>query len=419
MSSEEVVVSARGLGKAFAVYRRPSDRLLYMLPGRRPSIQRFEALRDVSFDLYRGETMGIIGQNGSGKSTLLQILCGTLAPTAGEVRLRGRVAALLELGAGFNPEFTGRENVMLSASLAGISRERALAMFDSVAEFADIGNFMEQPVKTFSSGMFVRLAFALQIHTAPEVFLVDEAMAVGDHRFVQKCYARMASMKAAGTSLLLVSHDTTALKMLCERALWLHEGKVRMIGSASEIVDAYRQWSDGIEDTVVHAALPSEHAPYARLRLERLQMLEADGTPASSFGHGTPVLLEAHIANQSCLQGTQLRFGFSIRNNRGIEIAGSNSEATGFPLTAPRVGETLVMRVAFALPLLASGRYSISANLDVLGGEGPSTEVMVRDGLVFDIDERVKVFTLIGLDAHFSARTLPFHEHAQSAANAD
>jgi lipopolysaccharide transport system ATP-binding protein len=403
MSSEDVVVSARGLGKTYFIYRRPRDRLLEMLPGRRSTAQKFEALRDVSFDLHRGETVGIIGQNGSGKSTLLQILCGTLAPTSGDVRVRGRVAALLELGAGFNPEFTGRENVMLSASLAGISRERAVAMFDSVAAFADIGEFIEQPVKTYSSGMFVRLAFALQVHTEPEVFLVDEAMAVGDHRFVQKCYGRMAEMKAAGTSLLLVSHDTTAMKMLCDRVLWLHEGQVRMIGRASEVVDAYRQWADGIDQAVVRTAVDPHHGPQGRLRLEGLQLLDSEGVAGSSFEHGKAVVLEARIRNHGCPPGTRLRFGFSIRNNRGIEITGCNTDAAGFTASAPQQGETLALRAAFALPLLAGGRYSVSANVDAIGDGEPVTEVLVSDGLIIDIDERVKVFTLVGLDTRFSS----------------
>lgn len=415
MSSEEVVVLARGVGKTYAVYRRPSDRLLQMLPGRRSTAQHFDALRDVSFELHRGETVGIIGQNGSGKSTLLQILCGTLAPTTGEVRIRGRVAALLELGAGFNPEFTGRENVMLSASLAGISRERALAMFGSVAAFADIGDFIDQPVKTYSSGMFVRLAFALQVHTAPEVFLVDEAMAVGDHRFVQKCYARMAQMKAAGTSLLLVSHDTTAIKMLCDRALWLHEGRVRMAGPASEVVDAYRRWADGIDQTVIRATLDADHGPAGRLQLEGLRMLDADGEVASSIEHGLPVVLEARIRNRDCPPGTRLRFGFSIRNNRGIEITGSNTDVAGFTAVAPELGDTLALRASFALPLLAGGRYSISANIDALGRTEPVTEVLVPDGLIFDIDERVKVFTLVGLDARFSAAAARHDAQPQDA----
>jgi lipopolysaccharide transport system ATP-binding protein len=376
-----------------------------MLPGRRSAAQHFQALREVSFELHRGETVGIIGQNGSGKSTLLQILCGTLAPTVGEVRIRGRVAALLELGAGFNPEFTGRENVMLSASLAGISRERALAMFDSVATFADIGDFIDQPVKTYSSGMFVRLAFALQVHTSPELFLVDEAMAVGDHRFVQKCYARMAEMKAAGTSLLLVSHDTTAIKMLCDRALWLHEGRVRMTGPASHVVDAYRQWADGIDQSVVRTTLDADHGPAGRLQLEYLRLLDQDGVAASSFEHGKPAVLEACVRNRGCPPGTRLRFGFSIRNNRGIEITGSNTDVVGFTAAAPEIGSAVTLQASFTLPLLAGGRYSISANIDALDGGEPVTEVLVADGLIFDIDERIKVFTLVGLDARFSAMT--------------
>jgi lipopolysaccharide transport system ATP-binding protein len=242
-----ILVSARGLGKAYRIYDHPADRLKQMLFARfgREYGREFWALRDVSLELRRGETLGILGRNGSGKSTLLQLLAGTLAPTLGEVECHGRVAALLELGSGFNPEFTGRENVFLNAAILGIPREEMARRFDEVVAFADIGDFVDQPVKVYSSGMFVRLAFAVATAVEPDVLIVDEALAVGDVFFRQKCYRRLEDMRAAGVAVVLVSHAATEVEQFCRRALILDHGAVVFAGPASEAVKRYYLLAQG------------------------------------------------------------------------------------------------------------------------------------------------------------------------------
>jgi lipopolysaccharide transport system ATP-binding protein len=235
------VVSVRSIGKMYRIYDQPQDRLKQMLFARtgRQYGQEFWALRDVGFDLFAGERIGVIGRNGSGKSTLLQIVAGTLAPTAGEVRLRGRVSALLELGSGFNPEFTGRENVFINGAILGLSRHQVEERFDDIAAFADIGKFIDQPVKVYSSGMFVRLAFAVTTSLKPDVLLVDEALAVGDVFFRQKCYRRMNELRAQGCAVVLVSHSMADIEQFCDRALLLDRGRAVFLGTASQAVKHY------------------------------------------------------------------------------------------------------------------------------------------------------------------------------------
>ena len=196
---------------------------------------------DISFDVRTGETVGIIGRNGSGKSTLLQILCGTLVPTAGAVSTRGRIAAMLELGAGFDPEFTGRENVLLNAELLGLTPRQIESRYASICEFADIGDFIEHPVKTYSSGMQVRLAFAVMAHVDADILVIDEALAVGDALFTQKCMRFLRAFKQRGT-LLFVTHDTTAVLSLCDRTIWLDRGRIQMDGTSKEVCEAYLQF---------------------------------------------------------------------------------------------------------------------------------------------------------------------------------
>jgi len=224
MSSDEIVLKVRNISKCFEMYDKPVHRLYQTLcAGRKKFYREFWALRGIDFEVRRGECVGIIGKNGAGKSTLLQIITGTLQPTTGTVETKGRVAALLELGSGFNPEFTGRENVYLNASILGLSTAEIDAKYQEIVDFADIGEFIDQPVKTYSSGMMVRLAFAVQVMIEPDILIVDEALAVGDACFQRKCYAYLDKLKRQGTSLLLVTHDTETIKQRCERVLFLKD----------------------------------------------------------------------------------------------------------------------------------------------------------------------------------------------------
>ncbi len=237
----EPVIEARDLGKMYRIHKAPAERLKQMLLSRfgRRYGREFWALREVSLRVRRGETLGILGRNGSGKSTLLQLLAGTLRPTTGALRARGRVAALLELGSGFNPEFTGRENVFLNAAILGVPQDEVARRFDEIAAFADIGEFIDQPAKLYSSGMFMRLAFAVATALEPDVLLVDEALAVGDVFFRQKCYLRLESLRERGVAIVLVSHAAHEVEQYCERALLLDHGRVLYEGPAVEAVKRY------------------------------------------------------------------------------------------------------------------------------------------------------------------------------------
>ena len=218
--SSDIAIRVQNITKTYQIYDKPQDRLKQSLwRGRKQFYREFKALDDVSFEVKKGETVGIIGRNGSGKSTLLQIICGTLAPTSGTVEVNGRVAALLELGAGFNPEFTGKENVYMNASILGLSKEEIDAKYDDIVAFADIGDFIEQPVKTYSSGMYVRLAFAVIAHVDADILVIDEALAVGDVFFTQKCMRFIEQYQENGGAILFVSHDMATVTKLCQSVL--------------------------------------------------------------------------------------------------------------------------------------------------------------------------------------------------------
>ena len=250
MSSEEIAIRARDISKHYMMFAKPEDRLKQMIVPRlqralhRPPKQYFRdfaALNGLSFDIRRGETVGIIGRNGSGKSTLLQVVCGTLQPTSGSIAVNGRIAALLELGAGFNPEFTGRENVYLNAAILGLSRAETDARFDDIARFADIGEFIEHPVKTYSSGMYVRLAFATAINVDPDILVVDEALAVGDEAFQRKCFARIEQIKDKGGTILFVSHSAQTIVQLCDRAILVDRGELLLDGRPKLVTTHYQR----------------------------------------------------------------------------------------------------------------------------------------------------------------------------------
>ena len=241
MASPDIAISVRNLTKTYRLFGHPGDRIKQFLSlGFRKYHQEFTALRDVSFDIKKGETVGIIGRNGSGKSTLLQLICGILKPTSGSVQVNGRVSALLELGAGFNPEFTGRENVYFQGVIMGLGKEEMDKRFDDIAAFADIGKFIDQPVRMYSSGMFVRLAFAVAVSFIPDILIVDEALAVGDMEFQERSVTFMKKLRDSGTSILFVSHSMPMVRNFCERAVWLDQGKIVIIGMAYELCIAYQ-----------------------------------------------------------------------------------------------------------------------------------------------------------------------------------
>ncbi len=250
MYSDELAIKVAGLSKSYNIYNKPADRLkqavvprVFPLLGKPVPVyyREFWALRDVSLEVKKGETVGIIGRNGSGKSTLLQMICKTLTPTSGTIETKGRITALLELGSGFNPEFTGRENVFLNGAILGLSKEEVEDRFDAIAAFADIGDFIEQPVKFYSSGMTVRLAFAVQAMVDPDILVVDEALAVGDEMFQRKCFRRINELKSIGTSILLVSHSGQQIIELCDRALLLEQGQRLLFADPLTVVRAYQK----------------------------------------------------------------------------------------------------------------------------------------------------------------------------------
>lgn len=241
--SSEYAIEINDLSKCYEIYNRPIDRLRQTLfRGRKKFYKEFWALKDVSFKINKGETVGIIGRNGSGKSTLLQMICGTLNPTNGQIETRGRVAALLELGAGFNSEFTGRENVLLNADILGFPREVMSERMKDIIAFSELNDFLDQPVKTYSSGMYARLAFSIAIHVDPDILIIDEALAVGDARFVAKCMRRIKDIQKQGATVLFVSHDVGSVRTLCERAIWLHQGRLVAQGDVFPVTGQFMEF---------------------------------------------------------------------------------------------------------------------------------------------------------------------------------
>jgi len=392
MSSNDLAISVSGLGKLYNLYQRPQDRLKHAIGWRfgRHYGRAFWALRHVSFEVRRGETFGVIGRNGSGKSTLLQILAGILQPTEGSLQVNGRVAALLELGSGFNPEFTGRENIYLNGAILGISSQPMAKQVDQIIEFADIGDFIDQPVKLYSSGMFVRLAFAVAAGVDADILLIDEALAVGDVFFRQKCYQRMEALRQKGVSIILVSHAMNEVEQFCERALMLDNGEIQFLGSAVEAVKRYYLLEQGMIPEKSEPAPPAESAP-AHFEpgdtpwLDSITLLDTAGKPQASNGWASITgLAVCNAANQPCLvfeQGEVVSFyfealveraiqvpvgGVELLNEKGVIVHGKNSLLAG--TSVPRqvaAGSKLRFRQDIQLNL-ACGEYTFNVGVAVL-----------------------------------------------------
>lgn len=390
------MVRVRGVGKAYSIYDKPQDRLKQMLLGRfsRRYGRDFWALRGVSFELARGETLGIIGRNGSGKSTLLQLIAGTLAPSEGEIEVSPHVAAFLELGSGFNPEFTGRENVLLNGAILGIPPEEMERRFGRIAEFADIGDFIEQPVRTYSSGMFLRLAFSVATAVDAEVLLIDEALAVGDVFFRQKCYRRLEALREAGTAILLVSHTMTDVEQFCRRAILLDRGGVLFLGPAAEAVKRYYlvEQSDPFDARSAPppaalseaAASPAAHGywPDAEAFLDiddaaqvsngwarctAIAVCDREGRPCRTFRQGETA---SFFYEFELLREIEVPIGgLVVHAETGVIVHGKNTLQYESPV--PRrvaCGQRLRFRHDIALEI-AVGEYTFEVGLATMSGE--------------------------------------------------
>ena len=440
MSGADPAIRVEGLSKCYMLYNRPEDRLkqsivprLQRLAGRTPTtyFREFWALRDVSFEIGQGETVGIIGRNGSGKSTLLQIICGTLFPTTGTLATKGRIAALLELGSGFNPEFTGRENAYMNAAILGLSREEIDSRFDAIAAFADIGDFIDQPLKCYSSGMTVRLAFAVIAHVDADILVIDEALAVGDAFFVQKCMRFLRRFMERGT-VLFVSHDTGSVINFCRRAIWLEGGRVQRIGAPKDVANSYLrailQSSYGSQVALEPTGdQGQDEAPLARESTEdegsrpeaetrvhifdnqqastgwrtgtaeivSVQFVDGSGAPVASFEGGERVSLVIKARADRDLFSPIL--GFFVKDRLGQSLFGEHT-FTYLPdqLSLP-AGACCEARFRFDMPMLPNGDYAMTVSI----AEGtPWDHVQhhwLHDALIFKVASNKLRYGLVGI----------------------
>lgn len=400
MSSNEIAIRINNLSKCYQVYSNPRDRLKQFIMPRLQSLagqptkqyfREFWALKDVSLEIKKGETVGIIGRNGGGKSTLLQMICGTLNPTSGSIQTHGRIAALLELGSGFNPEFTGRENVYMNGTVLGLSKEEIDRKFEEIAEFAGIGEFLEQPVKTYSSGMTVRLAFAVAINAQPEILIVDEALSVGDELFQRKCFSRIEAIRATGATILFVSHSGGTIIELCDRAVLLDAGEKLTFGSPKEIVGSYQKLLYAPEDKreIIRSQLRGQNDVLLKFNeinsidshpigkneeklvaKHEIESFDSNLQPSSTLEYeshgpliGTPKILTSdgqqvnglirgrkyhyHYSVKFNKSATKVRFGMSVKSTTGFSIAGAISAAS-LAKAIPKIEKGMEIEVEFS-----------------------------------------------------------------------
>ncbi len=376
----DIVVDFQEVSKSYPIYDAPGDRLKELITFNRLTRHRdFWALRDVSFSIRRGETFCIIGENGSGKSTLLQIVAGILQPSAGQASIRGRVAALLELGSGFNPEFTGRDNVYLNAAILGLSSAEIDRRYKDIEAFAEIGEFIHQPVKTYSSGMVVRLAFSVMIHVDPEILLVDEALAVGDIYFRQRCMRKVHDLRSRGVTILFVSHAIGDVKAIGDHTMWLDHGRIREIGVTDAVVARYlaamvEKDSSYLETkkravngaggnqraTEIVDTIPNIDHRYGDRRAEviGIALLDEFGTPIHLLQPSSKVVVRISVRANEEIDLPIV--GFMMRNHLGIDFAGTNTSREGHDLPPMGKGDIFTVDFHLDIPELYPGYFSFS-----------------------------------------------------------
>lgn len=426
----EYVISVKNVTKTYRLYNTHADRVKEAFhPLRKKYHRPFNALEDVSFDIRGGEPIGIIGRNGSGKSTLLQIICGILQPTSGNVEVDGRVSALLELGAGFNPEFTGRENVYINGAILGLKRGEIDDRFDDIARFADIGDFIDQPVKTYSSGMYVRLAFAVAVNVSSNILVVDEALSVGDARFQQKCMAKIREFCRTGT-VIFVSHDTAAVTELCSRAIWIESGKIKLDGIPKLVVEKYLQFmyegdvaderpapkdfvdSTGSLDMSEFSAVGDDIRQFGdrRVTIEGVRLI-SQGSRNSVVYAGQVCEIGAVLSAHEDIANPIV--GFTVKDRLGREILGDNTGLIRKKLPSLSGGQRYVITFHIdAWPNIIEGEYAIT----VAVADGTLNDHMqchyLHDAVIFkNVPVRIPggIFSVLNTTVSF------FQEGGQSA----
>jgi lipopolysaccharide transport system ATP-binding protein len=412
----DIAIKVENLSKVYHLYDKPIDRLKESLhPFRRKYHKDFYALNNISFEVKKGETIGIIGKNGSGKSTLLKIITGVLTPTSGNVKVNGRISSLLELGMGFNPELTGIENVYFNGTIMGYTREQMDNKLDGILSFADIGEFINQPVKKYSSGMFVRLAFSVATCIDPEILLIDEALAVGDMFFQAKCMIKMKKMiNNEGVTLLFVSHDTTSVKSICKSSILLSYGELKDIGDSENIVNhyhsleanAFRSSDDQLSNIITrHYEVEAEHKEYdyidkffkvnpdydklskdfrygdQKIKIRNVEILNQNLRPVSEVNLFEKIILRYHL--EFFIDSDNYNVGFLVRNRNGIEIFGYRTAETQKNIPFKRKGDKAIADFYFT-NILTNGIYSVSAGVSDKGNLlAPDYHDWINNAVVF------------------------------------
>ncbi|CRI59812.1 ABC transporter ATP-binding protein [Pseudomonas sp. CCOS 191] len=445
--SSEIAIKLDNLSKCYQIYDTPRDRLKqFILPGLQRTVgmgarqyyREFWALRDISFEVMKGETVGIIGRNGSGKSTLLQLICGTLNPSGGVIETHGRIAALLELGSGFNPDFTGRENVYLSCALLGLTHEQAVERFDDILAFADIGSFIDQPVKTYSSGMFVRLAFAVNIVSQPDIMIVDEALAVGDMSFQAKCMTALRRIQDNGATVLFVSHDIGSVRSLCTKAAYIDGGELKGFGKATSLTEEYvRVMREELNSGTLNSLPPPAHGVVADtgqapekatrsfkrsadfdqraasfrygsggVKIAFAELVDASGDPVISAEFNQAVTVRIYIEAEV---DTECSINYYIQDDKKILILGAALRTVGAPLMRCEAGGQYMVSYSTVLPL-HEGNYSIQIQVSkpvVLEQSAEFLDV-IDDAIVFNVQRRAagRIWTKAYVENTLQVQTL-------------
>jgi lipopolysaccharide transport system ATP-binding protein len=359
-------IRVTNLGKAYRQYPTRWSRLAeWLWPGRQPRHQLRWVLHDINFEVRAGESVGIVGMNGAGKSTLLKIITGTTQASSGTLAIHGRVAALLELGMGFHPEFTGRQNAIMACQLQGMRHDEITALLPDIEAFAEIGGYFDQPLRTYSSGMQMRLAFSVATAQRPDILIIDEALSVGDAYFQHKSFERIRQFRAAGTTLLIVSHDRYAIQSVCDRAILLHAGGLLLQGAPLEVLDYY----NAILADQERANIRQEPQPDGRIVtrsgngaavVTRLALIDATGQSLDAIETGSDVQLEIRVTARQAVE--RLVLGFLIKDRLGQAIYGINTHRLGTPALNVAAGDELVFRFSFPMNL-GRGNYSVSTSL--------------------------------------------------------